>query len=381
MIRRYILLVLCVAISSFGYAQKKTTKRYTQAVKWEAPKQTTTNHPPLGSPIVKELKKIDYAEITEDNILIPNCATEYDDDGTVPVDEAEYTFVKGVIAKDVITANSLEENLNTPLKKKHYIESEEYKSDYEYLLEQRTCILDHEYYIESDFDSEFDLDSHTFSFSFHNPNSFYLRLSSDDAQCSYEGTRFTTTEISEDLAYQIETNKVKTFLVVKLGEKLYRNDYIELIPQRIYLASLKDGKILYKYEFAQVASTDTFESSVQKEKVTTQETTEDQNQIYGIVEEMPKYPDGDMGILRTIAQNLEYPVKAQEQGIQGRVIVKFVVEKDGSIGKTQITRSLSPECDQAAINAIKKLGRFIPGKQNGKAVRVWYTLPIMFRLS
>lgn len=381
MIRRYILLALCVSLSCFGYAQKKNTK--VVAVRRETAKsvQTETNHPPLGSPIVKELKKIDYAEITQNNILIPNCATELDDDGTVPVDEAEYSIVKGIVAKDVIAANSLEEELNTPLKKKHYMESEDYKYQYEFLLDQRTCILDHEYFIESDFDSEFDLDSHTFSFYFDNPNCMDLRFSSDDAQCSMEGSKFTTTPLSEDLAYQIETNKVKTFLVVKLGDELYRGEEIILIPQRIYLASLKDGKILYIYEFAQNVSSDNSKSENEEEEVTTQVSTEAPNKVSEIVEETPKYPGGEMEILRSLAQNLEYPVKAQEQGIQGRVIVKFVVEKDGSIGETKIGKSLSPECDKAAIDAVKKLKRFTPGKQNGEPVRVWYRIPVNFRIS
>ncbi len=377
MIRRHILLALCVTLSCIGHAQTKTAQGYTQIKKetTSSEQQKSTNRPPMNSAIVKELKKIDYAEITHDNILIPNCATELDDDGTVPVDEAEYAFVKGVIAKDVIAANSLEEELNTPLKKKHYMESEEYKTDYESLLAQRTCILDHEYFIESDFNSQFDLNSHTFSFNFHNPNCFYLNFSTNDAQCSMEGTKFTTTPLSEDLAYQIETNQVKTYVVVKLGEKLYHNDYLELIPQRIYLASLKDGEILYKYEFTQRASANTTDSLIQKEDVT----TEDANKIYNVVDEMPKHPDGDVGVLRSIAQNLKYPVKAIQEGTQGIVVVKFVVEKDGSIGDTEIYKSLSPECDEAAINAIKKIGRFIPGKQNGVPVRVWINLPIRFR--
>lgn len=381
MIRRYILLALCVSLSCFGYAQKKITKGV--AVRRETAKnvQTNNNHPPMNSPIVKELKKIDYAEITERNILIPNCATELDDDGTVPVDEAEYSFVKGVIAKDVIAANSLEDELNTPLKKKHFMESEDCKFYYESLLEQRTCILDHEYFIESDFNSEFELDSHTFSFYFDNPNCMDLRFSSDDAQCSMEGTKFKTTPLSEDLAYQIETNKVKTFLIVKLGDKLYQEGEINLIPQRIYLASLKDGKILFQYEFAQNVSSDNSESINEKEEVTTLISSEYPNKAYDIVEESPKYPGGEMEILRSLAENLEYPVKAQEQEIQGRVIVKFVVEKDGSIGETKIERSLSPECDKAAINAVKKLGRFTPGKQNGEPVRVWFRIPVNFRIS
>lgn len=156
MSHRYLILVLYLSLCSLSFAQSTTAKRQSLVKQTASKVLASDNHPPKNSPIAKELKNIDYAEITENNILVPNCATEYDDDGTVPVDEAEYTFVKSVIAKDVIAANSFEEDLNTPLKKKHYMESEEYKFNYESLLAQRTCILDHEYFIESDFDSQFD---------------------------------------------------------------------------------------------------------------------------------------------------------------------------------------------------------------------------------
>ena len=143
-----------------------------------------------------------------------------------------------------------------------------------------------------------------------------------------------------------------------------------LIPKKLYLAKVKDGQILYEYEFKEVEERNT--SSI-----------EDNSEIVeqSIVEEQPQYPGGEMAILKDLFSNFVYPTKAQEQGIQGRVSIKFVVEKDGSIGETKVEKSLSPECDKAAISAIKKLKKFVPGKQNGKPVRVWYRLPIRFRLS
>ncbi len=93
---------------------------------------------------------------------------------------------------------------------------------------------------------------------------------------------------------------------------------------------------------------------------------------------MPRYPDGDTGLVRSLIQNLEYPAIAIEEGIKGIVLVRFVIEKDGSIKETKVIKSLSRECDQAAVNAIKKLKRFTPAKQNGEPVRVWYTLPVRF---
>lgn len=108
---------------------------------------------------------------------------------------------------------------------------------------------------------------------------------------------------------------------------------------------------------------------------------EEQDTIYGVAEVMPQYPDGDLALLQTITKTLVYPAKAKKAGKQGLVVAKFVVERDGSIGSPQIDRSLSPECDEAAIKAIKGLKHFSPGKINGEPVRVRMMLPILFKLS
>ncbi|MDD4967907.1 MAG: TonB family protein [Paludibacter sp.] len=113
-----------------------------------------------------------------------------------------------------------------------------------------------------------------------------------------------------------------------------------------------------------------------KESVT-QETEE---KVYQVVEQMPQFPGGESTLMSAISQNLKYPTIAQENGIQGMVIVRFLVEKDGSISRIEIVRSLDPACDKEAIRLIKLLPKFIPAKQNGVNVSVWYTLPIAFKL-
>jgi Ca-activated chloride channel family protein len=102
--------------------------------------------------------------------------------------------------------------------------------------------------------------------------------------------------------------------------------------------------------------------------------------IYTVVEQMPQFPGGETALMNYIAQNLNYPKTAQDNGIQGKVIVRFSVEKDGSISKVEVVRSLDPACDKEAIRIIKSLPKFIPAKQNGVNVAVWYTLPITFKL-
>ncbi|GHU92956.1 cell envelope biogenesis protein TonB [Bacteroidia bacterium] len=105
------------------------------------------------------------------------------------------------------------------------------------------------------------------------------------------------------------------------------------------------------------------------------------DKILDHVEQMPVYPGGDTELMAFLKNNLNYPVVDQEMGVQGTVTARFVVNKDGSVGDVEIIRSLSPSCDKEAIRVIKKMKDWIPGKQNGLPVRVYYTLPVRFRLS
>lgn len=99
-----------------------------------------------------------------------------------------------------------------------------------------------------------------------------------------------------------------------------------------------------------------------------------------IVEVQAQYPGGEAALLKFIAENLVYPAIAAEKDLQGVVILRFRVEKDGSIGEIRIVKSLSPECDRAAANVVKKLRHFIPARQKGKPVPVWFILPIRFSI-
>lgn len=110
--------------------------------------------------------------------------------------------------------------------------------------------------------------------------------------------------------------------------------------------------------------------------------TEDDDDIFDVVEEMPVFPGGQTGLMEFIAKNLRYPVKAQKEGIQGRVIARFIVEKDGSVSNLAVARrSVSSELDAEAIRVLSTMPKWTPGKQRGKEVRVKYTVPIAFKLS
>ena len=103
-------------------------------------------------------------------------------------------------------------------------------------------------------------------------------------------------------------------------------------------------------------------------------------EIFTAVEQMPQFPGGEAELLKYIATHIKYPTMAAENNIQGRVVVKFVVKKDGNVGEVVVLRGKDPDLDKEAVRVVKTLPRFIPGKINGQSVSVWYTLPINFKL-
>ena len=108
---------------------------------------------------------------------------------------------------------------------------------------------------------------------------------------------------------------------------------------------------------------------------------EEEEVIFVVVESMPEFPGGQQALFKYLAENVKYPVIAQENGIQGRVICQFVVNKDGSIVDVVAVRSSGePSLDKEAIRVIQSMPKWKPGKQRGKPVRVKYTVPVNFRL-
>ena len=102
--------------------------------------------------------------------------------------------------------------------------------------------------------------------------------------------------------------------------------------------------------------------------------------VFQVVEEMPQFPGGLSEAMKFLAKNIKYPVSAQQAKIEGRVIVRFVVGRDGSVSNVEVVRGVSPELDAEAVRVVSLMPKWIPGKQRGKAVAVKYTMPIMFRL-
>lgn len=117
-----------------------------------------------------------------------------------------------------------------------------------------------------------------------------------------------------------------------------------------------------------------------KEEVIVEEKTPVKEEIFVSVEQMPQFPGGDAELLKWIASHIKYPTMAMENGVQGRVVVRFVVTKDGSIGEVQVARGKDPDLDKEAVRVVRSLPKFTPGRMNGQPVSVWYTLPVNFKL-
>ena len=103
-------------------------------------------------------------------------------------------------------------------------------------------------------------------------------------------------------------------------------------------------------------------------------------EVFRSVEQMPQFPGGDAALTKFLSSHINYPPMAAENNIQGKVIVQFVVGKDGKVGEVKVVRSVDRELDNEAVRVCKLLPKFTPGRQNGQPVSVWYTLPVQFKL-
>ncbi len=112
-----------------------------------------------------------------------------------------------------------------------------------------------------------------------------------------------------------------------------------------------------------------------------EEEEEDEAQVFFIVENMPTFPGGDLELRKYIAQNIQYPEIAKENGIQGKVYIQFVVNKKGKVEQVKVVRGVDPSLDKEAIRVISNLPAWAPGSQRGKPVKVSFTVPINFQLN
>ena len=118
-----------------------------------------------------------------------------------------------------------------------------------------------------------------------------------------------------------------------------------------------------------------------EEVIKAPETTDrKETEIFGVVEQMPYFPGGTNALVEYMEENIKYPEDCEEVCIQGRVVITFVVEKDGSISDAKVVRSVYPSLDEEALRVVNGMPKWCPGKQNGQSVRTKYTIPVTFRL-
>jgi TonB family protein len=105
------------------------------------------------------------------------------------------------------------------------------------------------------------------------------------------------------------------------------------------------------------------------------------DRVWNVVEQMPKFPGGDAGLMSFLKDNLKYPAEAEKAGKQGRVVVTFVVGKDGAVNNVKVVRSVDEKLDAEALRVVNAMPKWQPGKQRGQEVNVMYTIPVTFRLA
>ena len=119
---------------------------------------------------------------------------------------------------------------------------------------------------------------------------------------------------------------------------------------------------------------------IQEEIAQPEPPKEEENKVFDVVEEQPSFPGGQSALMQWLSDNIKYPVIAAENGVQGRVIVQFVVSKTGSISDVKVVRGVDPSLDREAVRVVSQMPKWTPGRQNGTTVNVRYTLPVTFRL-
>jgi len=115
---------------------------------------------------------------------------------------------------------------------------------------------------------------------------------------------------------------------------------------------------------------------------------QNKNEVYGEkseyafdeLEEKPEFPDGNNGLVKYLSENVKYPKKALEKGICGKVLVQFVIDDKGKVTKVEVLKGVEKTLDKEAVRVIKSMPKWIPGKKNGKPVKVRYTIPLTFKM-
>lgn len=189
-----------------------------------------------------------------------------------------------------------------------------------------------------------------------------------------EHTQLATANFYNNFSVLPLKNRIK-MLNRKRTRNIMKSKYLMFIPVTALLVLFSNCTNTAKEEETEVKEEVKFvPMEVQPDTVNVQD------EVFDVVEQMPEFNGGNSALMNYLRENIEYPKAAQDKGMQGRVIVQFVVNTDGSIVDAEVVRSVDPELDKEAIRVVSNMPKWKPGTQKGKAVRVKYTVPIMFRM-
>ena len=187
--------------------------------------------------------------------------------------------------------------------------------------------------------------------------------------------KFTLTGLKKDDGIQVSFVGFQTRSVIVKDESpltIMLDDAVQNLDEMVVVGYVSNG--------VGAPSSDSDKKVVAVVDIPKVKETPQEKVIFQVVEEMPEFPGGMAEAMKFLAKNIKYPVAAQEAKIEGRVIVQFVIERDGSVSDAKVMRGVNSELDAEAIRVVSMMPKWIPGKQRGKAVAVKYTMPIMFRL-
>ncbi len=324
------------------------------------------------TPIEKLMSQSNFCEISDDFMLIPNCASELFEDGTIPVYEIRIDKLYHLFNGDVLDYYAwLKEDYNTPLKVKRYQESDDYKYQKSEMQQDANCILGTTYYLIRSISSEenYDLNSNTFKIQLPNALIGYdLYLNREDSH--FGMFDFKTTPIDEDTAYKIETNPCNIIVFVKFTGKTQVHGVSNQTicePTNVIIADNNSGEIYYEY-----TPTKDTACSTKEGKEIGQSSESKPHEEKGAM-----FENGDSGVFKHISENLKICKHCKKEGIRVKVIVHYEVLPDCSVKFLSFYRNTGCEIQDRYIkDVIESIKVISPATVDGKPVKTSYRVPI-----
>ena len=198
-------------------------------------------------------------------------------------------------------------------------------------------------------------------------------MSSLIGHCHGEKTHFSRNEKEPFNILMSMKNKQKT-------NRFAGYKYLLFVPLAFALVFMNSCKRKPKVQKQELEGTRVVVKAESAEDTAQIKNVESTEKTFEVVEQMPTFSGGDAALMKYLSENIKYPKAAEKAGEQGRVVVNFIVEKDGAISNVNVVRSVTPTLDAEAVRVIKAMPKWVPGKQDGQFVRVKYNVPVSFRL-